>query len=66
MSLYSSPVGRRMKNKRCMFMYFGPQLFKISFLSCMKATKCVKFLMPRYEGIKVGLFRIRPFGMRSS
>ena len=34
---------------------------KISaFLSCVEGTRCVKFQIPRYNGFKVGIFRITP------
>ena len=31
-----------------------------AFLSCVNVTKYVKFQNPRYEGFKVGIFRISP------
>ena len=43
-----------------------PELLNISsfkfsaFLSCMGATKCVKFQRPRCTGLKVSIFEIRP------
>ena len=32
----------------------------LALLSCVEATKCVKFQSPRCSGIKVGIFRISP------
>ena len=29
-----------------------------AFLSCVEVTKCVKFYIPRYKGLKVGIFWI--------
>ena len=31
-----------------------------AFLSCVEVNKCVKFQTPRYQGFKVGIFRISP------
>ena len=31
-----------------------------AFLSCVAFTKCVKFQIPMYKGLKVGIFRISP------
>ena len=49
------------------FKFLGTKVSKLifsSFLSCVEVTRCVKFQIPRYKGVKVDIFKISPIQKR--